>query len=48
MALTYSKMLDLGTKIPDFELSNVVDDFLAGKEVSEKQFPSLGCNIKWR
>jgi thiol-disulfide isomerase/thioredoxin len=26
MALTYSKMLDLGTKLPDFELINVVDN----------------------
>ena len=26
MALTYSKMLDLGTKLPDFELTNTIDN----------------------
>ena len=26
MALTYSKMLDLGTELPKFELPNVMDD----------------------
>ena len=26
MALTYSSMLELGTKIPHFELKNVLDD----------------------
>ncbi len=28
MALTYSKMLDLGTELPKFELPNVMDDIL--------------------
>ena len=29
-------------------LSKALDDLLAGKEVSEKQRPSTGCNIKWQ
>ena len=30
------------------DLRNAIDDFLAGREVSENQYPSMGCNIKWK
>jgi len=30
------------------DLRTALDAMLAGKPVSEKQRPSLGCNIKWR
>ena len=30
------------------EMINVLDDFLAGREINEQQNPSVGCNIKWK
>jgi len=30
------------------ELSQALDNILAGKPVNPNQFPSLGCNIKWK
>ena len=30
------------------ELRNVLDDFLAGNEISNEQNPSMGCSIKWK
>jgi peroxiredoxin len=30
------------------DLRNALDLLLAGKQVPEKQTPSIGCNIKWR
>jgi peroxiredoxin len=30
------------------DLRNAIDAVLAGKEVSETQYPSGGCNIKWK
>lgn len=30
------------------DLRNAIDDFLAGRKISEKQHPSIGCNIKWK
>ena len=30
------------------DLRNALDAVLAGKPVSEKQYPSGGCNIKWK
>ena len=30
------------------DLRAALDAVLAGKPVSEKQYPSMGCNIKWR
>jgi len=30
------------------ELSNALDAIIAGKEVNANQFPSMGCNIKWK
>jgi len=29
------------------DLTNALDALLAKKPISDKQFPSLGCNIKW-
>jgi thiol-disulfide isomerase/thioredoxin len=29
------------------DLRNAIDNFLAGKEISDHQRPSMGCNIKW-
>lgn len=29
-------------------LKQALDTFLAGKTISEKQIPSMGCNIKWK
>jgi len=36
-----------GTPITGADLRNAVDAVLAGKKPSEKQLPSIGCNIKW-
>lgn len=30
------------------DIAAALDALLAGKKVSEKQFPSMGCNIKWK
>ncbi|MDA0902644.1 MAG: thioredoxin family protein [Proteobacteria bacterium] len=30
------------------DLRAAIDNFLSGKPVSDKQLPSMGCNIKWR
>ena len=30
------------------DLSAAIDAVLAGQAVSAKQYPSAGCNIKWR
>ncbi len=30
------------------DLSNALDALIAGEEVTENQYPSMGCNIKWR
>ncbi len=30
------------------DLRNALDNLLAGKPVSDKQIPSIGCNIKWK
>jgi len=30
------------------DLRNAIDDFLAGKKISDQQHPSMGCNIKWK
>lgn len=39
-----------GKKIPvtGNELCRALDAILAGQEVPDQQFPSLGCNIKWK
>lgn len=30
------------------DIRSALDNILAGNAVSEKQFPSMGCNIKWK
>ena len=30
------------------DIRSAIDDVLAGKEAPEKQYPSAGCNIKWK
>jgi peroxiredoxin len=30
------------------DLRKAIDDFLAGKKISDQQYPSMGCNIKWK
>ncbi len=39
---------DSGIPIAGADLRAAVDAVLAGKKPSEKQSPSIGCNIKWR
>jgi thiol-disulfide isomerase/thioredoxin len=38
---------DSGTPVTGADLREAVDAVLAGKKPSEKQSPSIGCNIKW-
>ena len=37
-----------GMPVTGEDLRNAIDAVLAGNEVSEVQYPSAGCNIKWR
>lgn len=37
-----------GQPVTGADLRAAVDAVLSGKPVSEKQIPSIGCNIKWR
>ena len=30
------------------ELRDAVNNLLNNKQISEKQLPSMGCNIKWK
>ena len=30
------------------ELRAAIDNIIAGKDISSKQYPSMGCNIKWK
>jgi thiol-disulfide isomerase/thioredoxin len=53
MNLFYRGRLDgsrPGNSVPltGIDLRNAVDDALAGKTSPEKQYPSGGCNIKWK
>ena len=38
---------DSGIPITGADLRAAVDAVLAGKKPSDKQLPSIGCNIKW-
>ncbi|GLR17882.1 thioredoxin family protein [Portibacter lacus] len=35
-------------EITGIDIRNAMDDMLAGKAAPEKQYPSGGCNIKWK
>jgi len=37
-----------GIPVTGNDLRAALDAVLAGKAVSEKQIPSIGCNIKWK
>ena len=39
---------DNGVPITGADLRAAVDAVLSGKQPSEKQMPSIGCNIKWK
>ena len=53
LACVYRGRLDGATPKNDVPLSgvdlrNALDNLLAKKPVSDKQIPSIGCNIKWK
>ena len=39
-----------GNKIPltGIDIRNALDALLKGEDIDKKQFPSIGCNIKWK
>jgi peroxiredoxin len=37
-----------GIELTGIDLRNALDQLLSGKDVSPMQFPSMGCNIKWK
>jgi hypothetical protein len=37
-----------GIPVTGEDLKTAMDALLAGKEINEKQKPSMGCNIKWK
>jgi peroxiredoxin len=37
-----------GTPVSGIDLRNAIDALLAGRQAPEKQYPSMGCNIKWK
>ncbi len=37
-----------GKEIDGKDLRSAIDSFLKGKKISSEQFPSMGCNIKWK
>jgi thiol-disulfide isomerase/thioredoxin len=39
---------DSSNKSTGSGLRNVIDNFIAKKEVSDQQYPAVGCNIKWK
>lgn len=36
------------TPVNGVDLRNALDELLAGHQAPEKQYPSMGCNIKWK
>ncbi|MDH7515381.1 MAG: thioredoxin family protein [Bacteroidota bacterium] len=50
--LRYNGRIDDNWKEPDKvtrrDLETVLDDLLAGREISIEQVPSMGCSIKWK
>jgi peroxiredoxin len=37
-----------GKEVTGKDLTNAIDNYLSDNPISEKQHPSLGCNIKWK
>ena len=37
-----------GKEIDGKDLRSAIDSLLTGKKISSEQFPSMGCNIKWK
>ena len=35
------------TAVSGEDLTQAIENLLAGKEISENQIPSIGCNVKW-
>ena len=53
LSLVYRGQLDdsrpgNGIPVSGEDLRNALDNLLNGAEISEKQKPSIGCNIKWK
>ena len=53
LKLVYRGQLDnsrpsLEKPVTGKDIRNALDAILAGKEVDQKQIPSMGCNIKWK
>jgi peroxiredoxin len=53
LKLVYRGQLDSSrpgnnTPVTGKDIRDAIDSVLAGKKVNEKQFPSMGCNIKWK
>jgi len=51
--LIYRGRMDASSPGNDFEvdgkdLRNPIDSFTSEKKITNKQFPSMGCNIKWK
>ncbi len=51
--LTYRGQMDdsrpgNGKPVTGVDIRKVLDDLIAGNEVSANQIPSIGCNIKWK
>ncbi len=36
------------SKVTRYELKEAIDNLLNGKPIDEKQYPSIGCSIKWK
>lgn len=51
--LIYRGRMDDSSPLNDKEatgndLRNAIEKFLKGEKIDEKQYPSMGCNIKWK
>lgn len=53
LKLVYRGRFDASTPgsnqaVTGIDLREALDDMLAGRKVTDDQYPSMGCNIKWR
>jgi phage baseplate assembly protein W len=37
-----------GKPVTGKDIRDALEDILSGKPVTEAQYPSIGCNIKWK